>query len=246
MASPWREVSGQPRCTVALHGCVKAAVINAVYALPGTLAADVIEEVKRNDTGVYHNFGPLRRVFQRTRETVIACGVAREDKVQGTIQPADRWAAFRELVGSITGVFIGRLLEVRRVDQAVVVDANTRVIMDSEGATAIELSAQNLVAVSRWQCVPVAGSTSSWINPAKDYDQPPRRTPAGASSRTLSLLYTVEQYVGCSPWYFDAFRFQEVCHERFNLPNGYRRSREEAWTPRWQHLPMRVSDRTRA
>ena len=142
--SSLREVPGQPRCTAAKYGCVKAAVINAVYAFRGTSAANVVEEVIGDDTGVYYNFRPLGRVFQRARETIIGCRVAREENIQMAIQSADRWAAFRALAGRTTGVFIVRLQEVRRVDHAVVVDAGARVIIDSEEATAIELSAKNL------------------------------------------------------------------------------------------------------
>lgn len=92
---------------------------------------------------------------------------------------------------------------------------------------------------------PPSGSASRWVNPAKEYDHRHRRTPAEASVRSSTVPYPVEQYVGWSHWYFDALRFQEVCQEGISLPNGYRRSRDEAWTARWRHLPLTPNDRTR-
>ena len=88
------------------------------------------------------------------------------------------------------------------------------------------------------------GSTTRWVNPAKEYDHRQRRTPGEAALRRSSVPYAVEQYIGWSNWYFDALQFEALCRKGINFPNGYRRSREEAWTGRWRHLPLTPNDQT--
>ena len=69
--------------------------------------------------------------------------VVREEEVQRAIQDGERIEPFRVLVARRTGVFIVRILEEKRVDHGIVLDAYNGVIIDSEEQTALELSVKH-------------------------------------------------------------------------------------------------------
>ncbi len=75
---------------------------------------------------------------QQNREP--GCRAARDADVQQAIQASDRWSAFRVLRAKRQGVFVVRLHEAKLVDHAVVVDANSGVIIYSEESTALVLA----------------------------------------------------------------------------------------------------------
>ena len=143
-SSSLRHIPGQPRCTSEEHDCVKAAVINAAFACGGSVAAEALEPVLERESRIFHNFRTLGEIFQRAKESVTGCLVVRDEEVQRAIQGGDRTAPFRVLAARRAGIFIVRILEERRVDHGVVVDAQNRVIIDSEEEVAPKLSAGNL------------------------------------------------------------------------------------------------------
>ena len=131
-SSSRRHLPGRPRCTSEEHDCVKAAVINAEFACRGSVAAEALEQVLERESRIFYNFRALGDIFQRVQESVTGCRVVREEEVQRAIQGGDMTAPFRVLAARRAGIFIVWILEEKRVDHAVVVDAQNRVIIDSE------------------------------------------------------------------------------------------------------------------
>ena len=143
-SSSRRHLPGQSRCTSRTHDCVKAVVINAAFACRGLVAAEALEQVIKKGSRILHNFREVGELFQRAQESVTGYCVVRNEEFQRAIQDSERIAPFRVLAARRTGAFIVQLLEEKRVDHAVVVDADNGVIIDSEERTALELSVENL------------------------------------------------------------------------------------------------------
>ena len=117
-------LEGQPRRTAATHNCVRAAFVNAVFALRGASAADEVERRVDEDPRIFSCFKPLGLILHGAREALIQCRAVRDGESQRAIQSADRGAEFRVLAAKRSGIFIVRLQEVKLVDHAVVVHAD--------------------------------------------------------------------------------------------------------------------------
>ena len=96
------------------------------------------------ESRIFHNFWVLGEIFQTSKESVTGCLVVRDEEMQRAIKGGDRAAPFRALAARRAGMFIVRILEEKPVDHAVAVDAQNRVIIDSEEEIALELSTGNL------------------------------------------------------------------------------------------------------
>ena len=112
-----------------------------MFACSGLVAAEALEHVLKNESRILQNFRAVGELFQ---ESVTGGRVVRDEEVQRCIQDGERIAPFRVLAAWRTGVFIVRILEEKRVDHAVVVDAYNGMVIDSEERPTLELSVENL------------------------------------------------------------------------------------------------------
>ncbi len=131
--------------TTATQDCTRAALINAVFALLGEEAAGHVRELIDREERLYENIKPLGEIFKRAKGLHVRCRVLRDIEAQVAIHKANRRVAFDFLAAKRAGVYVVCLREDACVHQAVVVDANSEVITDSEETCALRLSAELLM-----------------------------------------------------------------------------------------------------
>ena len=80
--------------------------------------------------------------------------------------------------------------------------------------------------------------STQWEHPARIYDHRRGRDARATARRSAVVPYAVSQYIEWSSWFFDAARFGEVPETPTGRQVGLKRSRDQAWVARWQHLPL--------
>lgn len=143
-AGSWRPVQRKPAVTSATHDCVRGALLNVIIAVVGIRALEAARHIVNSDKRLLQNLKALGMILHAVRNKRFRCRAIRDMGLQQAMRKRSTRRVFELITAKPAGVFIVRLREDALVDHAVVADANSGVIIDSEESYPLKLAEDNL------------------------------------------------------------------------------------------------------